>query len=535
MLGLLSKKDKSTARNNQSEGLPALQGRGNAMIGWLMLGYAFVLLLVCSRDGFLRTPYMNADPNWFFMAGKAWMEGMTPYIDFADSKGPLLWLIYGIAYLLSPDSFAGVFLLEVLFFGLTFYLLYRSARLLVDNEGGAILASMMMALPFFFPGMHDEMRPEDFCQLFFSATLYALLRIGDSDIKPLKYGICLGLSCGAATMMKYNIGASLFVPSAVMFLYLCFKKGGGKRAWELLYSWFAGFGLIVLPFVFYFLIIGNFGAFINEYFLRTASTVNDSAFAQPNGNTLMDRWVYILKGFISILPTDLKQIEYDYAKMAFIALMFMPGKMWRAGGLWIALTVWFIVTLLIIGILHQYQYYFMLAIFFLPGICRVLSWVGKLDVAGATIAGVCVVAILAFGSSLWKRGEFYKINENIIAKEREENAVNLIAAELKRRGKSEGTIVYWDTYDMGLGVKARLLPGAKYWALQWGATPEMIKEHHEGILRGRPDFIVVPETGLESIKLLEAEGYEEMIGYNARPDFNEDGSGGGIVLLVKKI
>ena len=29
------------------------------------------------------------------------MNGMVPYVDFTDSKGPSLWLIYGIGYLLS--------------------------------------------------------------------------------------------------------------------------------------------------------------------------------------------------------------------------------------------------------------------------------------------------------------------------------------------------------------------------------------------------------------------------------------------------
>jgi len=31
----------------------------------------------------------------------------VPYVDFIDSKGPLLWLIYGVGYVITPHSFIG--------------------------------------------------------------------------------------------------------------------------------------------------------------------------------------------------------------------------------------------------------------------------------------------------------------------------------------------------------------------------------------------------------------------------------------------
>ena len=48
--------------------------------------------------------YGHNDSAWFFMCGKAVMNGLTPYVDFTDSKGPLLWLIYGIGYLRAPAT-----------------------------------------------------------------------------------------------------------------------------------------------------------------------------------------------------------------------------------------------------------------------------------------------------------------------------------------------------------------------------------------------------------------------------------------------
>lgn len=31
----------------------------------------------------------------------------VPYVDFIGSKGPLLWLIYGVGYVITPHSFIG--------------------------------------------------------------------------------------------------------------------------------------------------------------------------------------------------------------------------------------------------------------------------------------------------------------------------------------------------------------------------------------------------------------------------------------------
>ena len=58
--------------------------------------YSSLLLFCISPDSYTHDLFGRYDSSWFFMCGKAWMEGLTPYVDFADSKGPLLWLIYGV-------------------------------------------------------------------------------------------------------------------------------------------------------------------------------------------------------------------------------------------------------------------------------------------------------------------------------------------------------------------------------------------------------------------------------------------------------
>ena len=53
------------------------------------------------------------DTNCFFTVGRGITQGMVPYRDLYEQKGPLLYFIYSIAYLISGNSFIGAYLIEI--------------------------------------------------------------------------------------------------------------------------------------------------------------------------------------------------------------------------------------------------------------------------------------------------------------------------------------------------------------------------------------------------------------------------------------
>ena len=140
-----------------------LPGRRSVQYWTTLFFLSFVLLLLLSPDSYLADTYaLRCDSAWFFTCGKAWMEGMIPYVDFADSKGPLLWLIYGLGYLLSPVSYHGVFWLSVVAYMLTLHFVWLTARLFLHPKESAFV---LVSIPFFlfFIIYHNEVRAEDFC------------------------------------------------------------------------------------------------------------------------------------------------------------------------------------------------------------------------------------------------------------------------------------------------------------------------------------------------------------------------------------
>ena len=79
----------------------------------ILLVASIFTLLICSKNSPLY-PYNDwVDGNAFFTMGKGMFNGKVPYKDLFEQKGPLLYLIYGIGYLISHDTFLGVYLLKL--------------------------------------------------------------------------------------------------------------------------------------------------------------------------------------------------------------------------------------------------------------------------------------------------------------------------------------------------------------------------------------------------------------------------------------
>ena len=90
-------------------------GQGSSLQGWdllrlwlVCLGVSAVFVALASKCSFLYPFNDWVDANIFFTMGKGMMNGRVLYRDLYDHKGPLLYFIHGIAYLISNKSFLGM-------------------------------------------------------------------------------------------------------------------------------------------------------------------------------------------------------------------------------------------------------------------------------------------------------------------------------------------------------------------------------------------------------------------------------------------
>lgn len=85
------------------------------------------------------------------MVGKAWMNGMLPYVDVVDVKGPLLFFLYALAYLAVPDGLQGAFPLYILASYATLAAMAKTARLFRLSRFQSVAAAALCLMAIYWP------------------------------------------------------------------------------------------------------------------------------------------------------------------------------------------------------------------------------------------------------------------------------------------------------------------------------------------------------------------------------------------------
>ena len=465
-----------------------ISSHGGTFLKWSMLFVlSFLMLLLLSPDSPLMHPFGGrCDSSWFFTAGKAWMEGMTPYVDFADSKGPLLWLIYGIGYLLTPTSYTGVFWLSVIAYTFTFAFVWQTCRLKLRKHESMIVVACMSAC-FFCRIFHTEVRAEDFCMPAICGGIYLTCSAlagrsggGKLSMRAFLLGVCMAY----CLLIKWNY---FFMMGGMAIIVAGLSLN--NRSYEGIVFGFLGMVVATLPFIIYFAVEGNLGAFIHEYFVNTFlitdSDYSSGMFVRLAG--ILFGGMYAIFKTTMLLAALLGIIAFCHGfRVSFwLVLAYVPFYLFlelKATGLHYCSTV---VPFLV----------FLFA--FIVGKCSV--FINK------TSPWVCLVVSLAIyiggiGFNLQKE----RLAINPSKEQAEWDAIQKIMAKKKQPR------IFFSANDYGQGLLTRALPACKYWARQSGANTEMTREREQAVRTRKPDFIFIMVQPVPELRRLALEcGYHQ--------------------------
>ena len=109
------------------------------------LDLAFCICTAFAAASLLRLYPGNARPpiqdsSAFLYIGKRMAEGKLPYRDLFDHKGPLLYLIQRVGIGLTPGSYIGVWILELVSMMISAWYMQKLAGLVTENRRDAYLA-----------------------------------------------------------------------------------------------------------------------------------------------------------------------------------------------------------------------------------------------------------------------------------------------------------------------------------------------------------------------------------------------------------
>lgn len=458
--------------------------------------FSFIILLWLSPDSWLsHLCGPRFDSAWFFTAGRAWMEGLVPYVDFADSKGPVLWLIYGIGYLISPTTYIGVFWQSVVYYTFSFYFIWLTARLFV-NRREALLVVFLLPGMLFFRAYLIETRAEDFTLPWLFMSLYITCRCLITSPSThtctqnfiRKGAFWMGFGMMFCLLIKWNIffmmGGMALVVAGVSFIR--FKSSDG------LVFGLLGMGVMALPFVAYFLLAGNFDAFIKEYFVNTyliTDTDTTSVMFSKFFSSLYDSKLDVLKNVVLVLPfLGIYAFCRCFRVSYWLILAYVPFYFFLA---FKAPFFHYCCTAV--------PYYIFLLLVIIHSISSLLSAIHRLAfISILAVIYIATICLCGINANLWFKPNNY--NQEWYAIQ------NIMMKKEKPKFMFSGN-------DMGQGLLSRAIPACKYWSPQTGVTTEMIAERMNAIRARKPDFIVITQVSSDDfIPFIERCGYRQCHG-----------------------
>lgn len=228
---------------------------------------ALALCIATSSSPLYATNFWT-DTNLYFTIGRGMTQGLAPYRDLFDHKGPLLFLLYALGACISDTSFAGVFLLEILSLTAALYCAWRTISLYGEGPLTAIpLCAMLTATCTAF---NQGGSAEEFCLPALALALYCALRrmrMGGACAHPARLHAAFGAAMGWVFAIKYT-DCGLFFGLAAAVLGWEWRVNGFRRAVASGLWMIAGMGIAVLPSAAYLAAVGALDDCISVYFVQ---------------------------------------------------------------------------------------------------------------------------------------------------------------------------------------------------------------------------------------------------------------------------
>ena len=280
-----------------------------------LTAYSFVLLLFSTSSSPLFAFSPGVDTHAYFTMGKGLFNGFVPYVDLIDHKGPLTFLLFGIAWLMDNTGWFGVYVLQSIFLAVSSIYIYRLAEFFIKKHELCVLTAMLFPLPL-ISRANWNVSVEEFVLGFFVVALYYFaVYFLKPEAHKIKHVLILGVLFGSVFLIKFNLSA--FFGGFILVIAYNLIKNKDYKALGRYIAWFtAGVLIIFLPYLLYALITSSLEAFIYVYFVinNQYSGTADSPMgirliiaAVSNAVRAFDaRLVFVLFSLVGIVYTFIK-------------------------------------------------------------------------------------------------------------------------------------------------------------------------------------------------------------------------------------
>lgn len=225
----------------------------------------FISLCVCLLSCLspISTYSPTCDPSVFILIGKGMSHGLAPYLNFFDHKGPLLYTIDCIGWVMGKTL--GIWCIEVFLMTISVFFAYKTARFFGDQMASftGVFFCFLSLSPFFGAGNLTEEYALPF--IFLSLYLFTKYFFKEQAFKSWEI-LIIGACFGGTLLLRPNMFAVWAVFCVVLFIRMLVKREFASAVrFALLFI--AGAVIIITPFMAYLYFSGAFSDFIYQYFI----------------------------------------------------------------------------------------------------------------------------------------------------------------------------------------------------------------------------------------------------------------------------
>lgn len=164
-----------------------------------------VTILICSKSSPLYPINDWVDANTYLTIGRAMHEGVVPYRDLYEQKGPILYFLHAAAALISDSSFFGVFIIEsvacIVFLAASYCILQNSGC-----QRPLILIPLISMIIYSSGAFCHGDSAEELCLPMLACSLCTLFKASETE-KPLttRQSFASGALCMAVFWIKFSL------------------------------------------------------------------------------------------------------------------------------------------------------------------------------------------------------------------------------------------------------------------------------------------------------------------------------------------
>lgn len=454
--------------------------------------YTFFIMLFFTQSSPLFMINNWVDSNAFLTMGKGMANGLVPYRDLFEQKGPLLYGFHAIAYTVSHTTFLGVYILESIAMFVNLILAFKISRLYLNWMPSVIIS-------LFFPLLIVNQNAfvfgdsaEEFAIPFLLTFLYIILKhFTYSPDSPFKWSIYLinGILIGCVFWIKYTL-VGAWIGFYLAILFICISKKKFKELVNAIVFTFAGLLLSSIPWFLYFGIHHAIKDLIDVYIKFNLFTYSSQTTIPWK---LVNSAIIFGKAFNNNFESKIMII------IGLIAFMFTWKYLTNKNQKWILFSS---AVFLILGVYfggREYPYYFLIITpFGLFGLIAIGNFIqhsinsqnneeNKSRLFTTSIVALTAF-VLCFGYNL--NIQFSKLyNKDPLP---QQTFANVMQQE------PHPTLLNYGALDGGFYLAADIVPNIRYFEAQnidHNLYPENMDEQHRYIKEGKIQFIVVKLLG----------------------------------------